>query len=103
MCGTCSYSREDHPDARFVVSSLVPFAGRYVFERLTDTSGKKYVRIIVNEAVVRLTYAGCGEMGVTQGICELDAFVAAQTFLNQVPSVWDQICYSAPLNKTISM
>ena len=91
------------PDARFVVSSLVPFAGRYVFERLTDTSGKKYVRIIVNEAVVRLTYAGCGEMGVTQGICELDAFVAAQTFLKQTPSVWDQICYAALLNKTISM
>jgi hypothetical protein len=109
---TCS-DRVDNPLAalepkcfahtRFVVSSLVPFAGRYVFERLVDQSGKKYVRIIVNEAVIRLNYAGCGDMGVTQGICELDSVVAAQTFLRQMPSEWDQICYSAPANKTISL
>ena len=42
-------------------------------------------------------------MGVTQGICELDALVAAQAFLKQVPSEWDQICYAAPINKTIAL
>ena len=89
--------------ARFVVSSLVPFAGRFVFERLSDTAGKKYVRLIVNDAVKRLDYAGCGELGITHGLCELEAFVEAQSFARQQPNVWDQICYAAPINKTVAL
>lgn len=89
-------------DVRFVVSSLVPFAGRYVFERLSDANGQRYVRLIVNDAVIRLTYAGCGDTGVNQGICPLEAFVEAQSLARQQPSVWDEICFSAPINKTVA-
>lgn len=101
---------------RFVVSKNVPFAGRYVFERLVDGEGKHYVRLLINDAVQRLDYAGCGVNGVTKGICDLDAFVAAQSYVQAVPSVWDQVspvaaseslraneqvCYAPLINTTI--
>lgn len=68
-----------------------------MIERLADKKGKHYVRILVNDAVQRLTLPGCGSEGVEKGYCALEAFVAAQSYAQQVPSVWDQVCPSLGL------
>lgn len=51
------------PDHKFVVSKLVPFAGRFVFERLRDGKGRRFVRILVNDRVLPIPYPGCGSQG----------------------------------------
>jgi hypothetical protein len=90
--------------ARFVVSSIVPFAGRFVFERLVAPNGDQYIRILVNEAVIPLTLPGCGSAGRKYGLCELGQFIKHQTQYSQAaPSEWDEICYAPAINRTVPL
>lgn len=58
------------------VSTMVPFAGRMVVERLVCKDGERYVRVLVNQAVQPLSFCGAKQGGV----CSLDAFVESQEF-----------------------
>ncbi|KAL7418619.1 hypothetical protein Q5752_007077 [Cryptotrichosporon argae] len=90
----------DLPPHHFVASRLVPFASRSAIERLLAPWGAHYVRILVNDAVVPLTYPDCGDYGY-DGLCELDAFIAAQAYSQAQPSHFDEICYAAQINVTV--
>jgi len=67
-----------HPDTdrTWMVSRMVPFAGRMVTEKV-QCSGKtnQFVRILVNDAVQPLEFCR-GK----HGLCELDAFVQSQGY-----------------------
>lgn len=89
---------------RFIVSHTVPFAGRFVFERLAAPDGSHYVRVLVNDAVVPLDITGCGPLGVKYGLCELEAFVKYRAdYTMAEPSAWDEICYSPTINRTVPL
>lgn len=75
------------PERAWVLSRMVPFAGRMVTEKLqclTSTrpgrsagmSMAQYVRILVDDKVQPLKFCGAGE----HGLCELSAFVASQAY-----------------------
>ncbi|KAG8998182.1 hypothetical protein FRB95_004367 [Tulasnella sp. JGI-2019a] len=57
----------------------------------TSISDIPYVRIILNDAVVPMVFAGCGDLASSSGICHLDAFVAAQAF-STGGGEWDELC-----------
>lgn len=59
----------------WLVSQLVPFAGKFVTERLV-CNGRQSVRMLLNDGVVPLEICGAGE----DGICTLDAFVSSQGY-----------------------
>ncbi|KAJ6575775.1 acid phosphatase [Mycena vulgaris] len=61
----------------WVTSKLVPFSGHMVVERMVCTRGKKYVRVLVNDAVQPLKFCVNGKAA---GICELGAFVESQAY-----------------------
>lgn len=69
------------PNRTWIVSRMVPFAGRMVTEKifceseLNNRVAKEYVRILVNDAVQPLHFCN----GV-QGLCRLDAFVQSQGY-----------------------
>lgn len=58
------------------VSTMVPFAGRMVVERLACQDEERYVRVLVNQAVQPLAFCG----GKEGGMCSLDAFVQSQSY-----------------------
>ncbi|KZT70267.1 phytase [Daedalea quercina L-15889] len=64
--------------ATWNVSTMVPFAGRMVVERLACAGGEggKYVRVLVNQAVQPLVFCGAE----ADGVCSLDAFVESQAY-----------------------
>lgn len=65
-----------NPGRTWVASHLVPFSGRMVTERLSCADrGKKYVRILVNDALQPLEFCGAGD-----GLCLLEAFVDSQEY-----------------------
>ena len=82
---------DDIAPHKFVVSELVPFAARFVFELLKSVDGQQYVRLIVNDRVVEWPYIGCGWYGQAYGMCELSAWLDAQSFARQDPPVWDEV------------
>lgn len=66
-------------DARsWVVSEIVPFAGRFVVEKMRcGREAEERVRVLVNDAVQRLKFCeGAGE----DGLCALDKFVESQAW-----------------------
>lgn len=65
-----------NPERTWVASHLVPFSGRMVTERLSCADrGRKYVRILVNDALQPLEFCGSGD-----GLCLLDVFVKSQGY-----------------------
>ncbi|QRV98152.1 histidine phosphatase family containing protein [Ceratobasidium sp. AG-Ba] len=72
-------------DRQFYASRLVPFAGSTVVEKLScsETSarpGRDYVRILVNDAVVKLESSHCEPLGKKHGLCSLSGFLDSQKF-----------------------
>ncbi|KAH7923634.1 acid phosphatase [Leucogyrophana mollusca] len=73
-----SVSKPD-PHRTWIMSRLVPFSSRMITEKLQCRfvgETKEFVRILVNDAVQPLEFCGAG----ADGLCELDAFVASQTY-----------------------
>ena len=65
------------PNRSFKLTQLVPYAARLVVEAVTCRGKQRYVRFILNDAVLPLTgLAGCKPR--SDGMCELDAFVKSQ-------------------------
>jgi hypothetical protein len=76
------------------LSSMVPFGGRMVVERLQCTATLPlpfgtFVRILVNDALQPLEFCG----GVA-GLCELHAFVASQWYARKDGNGDFEKCYS---------
>jgi len=63
------------PKRQWLASHLVPFASKLVTEKLR-CHGKDSVRMLINDAVVPLEICGAGK----DGVCQLNAFVASQTY-----------------------
>ena len=82
---------DDIPAHKFVVSDVVPFAARFIIEKLKSVDGQTYVRMIINDKVVPWPYEGCGSFGAMYGMCEIGAWLDAQSFVEQDPPVWDQV------------
>jgi hypothetical protein len=74
----------------WVLSRMVPFAGRMAVEKLacsgdfsadtgsTGNAPKEYVRVLVNDAVQPLEF--CGGVRKNSGLCELEKFVESQAY-----------------------
>ncbi|KAI0796390.1 phytase [Irpex lacteus] len=68
-----------NPNRTWRASSIVPFSGRVVVERLSCTKGKAQeakVRILVQDEVQPLEFCGADK----DGVCTLDAFVQSQGY-----------------------
>lgn len=88
------------PRRWFHLSRIAPFGARFVFERLVDKKrGTKYVRILINDAVVPLNFPECGRYAWA-GLCELDAFVEAQAYAQDVQVHYNELCGS-PVSSTV--
>ncbi|KDN53031.1 phosphoglycerate mutase-like protein [Tilletiaria anomala UBC 951] len=62
---------------RFKTTQLVPFAARFVVERLACADGKRYVRFVLNDAVLPLTHLKeCAPRA--DGMCLLESFLQSQ-------------------------
>lgn len=64
-----------NPRRTWLASRLVPFSAQMITEKLACGS-TEYVRIFVNDARQPLKFCGAGE----DGLCELGAFVASQSY-----------------------
>jgi hypothetical protein len=74
----------------WVLSRMVPFAGRMAVEKLacsgyfsadtgsTGNAPKEYVRVLVNDAVQPLEF--CGGARKDSGLCELEKFMESQDY-----------------------
>lgn len=51
---------------------------------------------------MRLLIRGDGLAIGYVGLCEVGAFVAAQTYATAQPSYWDKLCYAPQINVTIA-
>ncbi|OWZ53870.1 phytase [Cryptococcus neoformans c45] len=94
----------------FILSRIVPFGARLIFERISCDTGywepgsgtapeggeeniKKYVRILLNDKIQRVAHIACEQSAFAEhGLCEVDAFVESQQFATTNAS-WD-ICYN---------
>ena len=65
------------PNRTWLTSRLVPFAARFVAERL-NCGGETFVRILVSDQVQPLEFCGSGN-----GLCNLDKFVASQEYARE--------------------
>lgn len=64
------------PSRTWRVSSMVPFSGRMVVERLECAEEGKMVRILIQDEVQPLDFCGSG----SDGMCSLGAFVESQAY-----------------------
>ncbi|KAG8939750.1 hypothetical protein FRC03_006087 [Tulasnella sp. 419] len=96
-------------DRFFNIAKMAPFAGTFVVEKLTcsahphsipkrgqvplnaSVGNRDYVRMILNDAVVPLSWKECGDLGLEMGLCEMDAFLETQKF-SLSGGEWDRWC-----------
>jgi len=83
-------------DRTWVSSTIVPFAGRMVVERLMcGVSGETSVRVLVNDAVQNLDFC---QGATSDGLCTLTAFVQSQSFAtSNGDGNWDA-CFAPKLD-----
>lgn len=63
------------PSREWLASHLVPFASRFVTEKLACGKQER-IRMLLNDAIIPLDICGAGK----DGICELSKFVESQSY-----------------------
>ncbi|EKM60000.1 uncharacterized protein PHACADRAFT_87656 [Phanerochaete carnosa HHB-10118-sp] len=88
-----------HPDSTrtFRASSLVPFSGRMVVERMECTKVQK-LRILVQDIVQPLEFCG----GDENGLCTVDAFVESQAFARNDGNGDFEKCFETDVTSTVA-
>jgi hypothetical protein len=80
------------PNRTFVLSHITPFAARLVFE-VANCGGQRYIRAILNDALVPLDQAqGCSS-ALPNGSCLLSDFVDYQSANAVQAANFDKACF----------